>query len=268
MTVADSFDAASRSIEENRRALLAAVAAGGTAGRQAYEQARNEVGQLRGSAIQAALADAGRRGAPQGMLDQISSQVGQGYDRQLSGMAASQGSRDATFAQQGASGNTYMNEAQAAIPGLRAKAQRQREALQAEAMEKAQERAMKLELAQMQMQKAMQDDDNPLELARYQLQLNEHNAAMEDRGRAIQEPRMKAQRDAVTNKVTGIGTKQPKILTEFKFAVENNPDDVEGALAHVRNLREEARTGRRRVFKKDGSYGVLEGLLREFYKQG
>ena len=268
--MADAFDAASRSVEDQRRALLAAVAAGGTAGRQAYEQSRAEIGQLRGSAIQAALAQAGGRGAPQGVLDEISGQVGQGYDRQLSGMAASQGSRDATFAQQGASGNVYMDQAQAGIPALRFRAQRQKEQLEAEAFEKAEERAMKLaqgdqdlEIGRMQLKKAEQGDDNPLELAKLGMAQEKQDWERQARDEEINGPGRDAYRKSVHGQVQEMGKRQPKILTEFDFAVNRNTN-LEGALAHVRNLR----TDGRRVFKKDGSYGVLEGLLRDFYARG
>jgi len=269
--VPDSFDAASASVEEQRRALLAAVAAGGTQGRQAYQQAQAEVGALRQNAIRAALAEAGQRGAPQAVQDQISAQVGQGYDRQLSGMAASQGSRDAEYAQRGAAGNSYMDQVQGAIPVLRAQAQQQKEELQAKAMADAEERALKLDLGKMQLMKAMQggsDTENPIALAKLQMAQEEHDWKGQERQAAIDGPKIDDWRKGVYDRVTKMG--QPKIQREFEFATSENPmgEGLDAALAHVRNLRNEAASGGRHVFKKDGSYGVLENLLREFYSRG
>lgn len=257
--MADEFDAASRSIEDQRRALLAAVAAGGSAGRQAYEQARAEVGQLRGNAIKAALAEAGGRGAPQAVLDQISSQVGQGYDRQLSGMAAAQGSRDATFASQGASGQSYMSEAQAAIPSIRARAMRQREVLEAKAYEEAQERAMRLDLGKMQLQKAAAgDDDNALKLAQFGIQQEKHGWDQEAREAERVTGERQGHRNRVTQNVLALDNKG----TIFEFDKAGAFGDLDTALAYVRRL-------------KDGylknqkiSRQVLDRRVREYFAKG
>ncbi len=234
----DTFDAASRSVEEQRRATLAAIAAGGSAGRAALDQARAEVGALKGNAIRAALAEAGSRGAPQAVLDQISGQVGQGYDRQLSGMAASQGSREADLARQGSDLNSYMGQVQGAIPVLRARAQQQKEALAAKAMEEAQERAMRLQLGEMQVEKArmgLEDDDtgNPLALAKLGMAQEEHDWKREAREAERGANEVQAHRNRVTRNVLALDNKG----TVFEFDKAGATGDLDTALAYIRRLK-------------------------------
>lgn len=250
--MSDYFDAASRSVEENRRALLAAVAAGGTAGRQAYEQARAEVGQLRSNAIRAALAEAGQRGAPQGVLDQISAQVGQGYDRQLSGMAAAQGSRDAQYAQRGTAGDSYMSQVQAAIPALRAKAQRQKEALEAKAMQEAEERALRLELGRMNLLKSMQGDTlDPIKV-------EEHEWKAEERAAARANAEIERHRNAIYTRAQA--AESP--MTFFEFDKAARLGDYQAALAYANRLKPGY------LKNQKISRDVLMRRIREFYAKG
>lgn len=134
--MADTFDQASNQIDQQRLALLSAIAQYGSQGRDAYSKAMSDLGTQRQGEIGAALASANSRGAPQGLLDSLSSQIGGVYDRQNANLAAGQAAAGSRIADIGANADAYASQVKQSIPALRTQYQAKLAALQQAASQK------------------------------------------------------------------------------------------------------------------------------------
>lgn len=115
----DYYDAAQAENERAKRASLEAMAQYGSRGREGLDSAQAELDTYRQKALDAALADATARGAPQGALDEIRARIsGPSY---LSGsvLAGQRGQLESDLARQSAANSTYFDQGAAAIPALR-----------------------------------------------------------------------------------------------------------------------------------------------------
>jgi hypothetical protein len=131
--MADTYDEAGSQIDQQKAAQLAAMAQYGSQGQSAFIQAQNDVRSQREMAINAAIADAARRGAPQAIQDQLRSQIGQPYDRRLSDMTSAAGMAGYDQARRLADIEGYFGQVKASIPALRSIGQSKLADLQAKA---------------------------------------------------------------------------------------------------------------------------------------
>ncbi len=131
--MADAFDAATTKIDQSRLALLTAIRQAGTAGKAAYEAGQADLAAQRQSAVAAALAAAGGRGAPEALSGQLSQTVAQPYDRARASLTAGLASRQGDLAARQANSESYLGEVAAAVPITRAAAERQLAELRARA---------------------------------------------------------------------------------------------------------------------------------------
>lgn len=123
--MADFWETAAKTNSDTRSALISAIATQGSNARSSLDQAQKAIQQQKAAALSAALSAAQQRGAPQGMQDETAATIGTGYDRRLADLASSGASRQASFDNMAASAGTYFDEANAAIPVLRARQQQQ-----------------------------------------------------------------------------------------------------------------------------------------------
>jgi hypothetical protein len=121
--MADALDAVSGDVAARTKALLSAVATGGTAGLKAYEQSIASTGQAKTDAVTRAQQRAGLIGGPeaQGFEGQASS----AYDRGLSNLGNARGSFEANMAHLGSAHKNYLDQVGAAVPLVRADTQKQ-----------------------------------------------------------------------------------------------------------------------------------------------
>lgn len=122
--MADAYDAAQTALNQQKAAMLAAMAQNGSQGRALYDQSQADLANQRSNAVNGALADAQRRGAPSGMLDLISSEVGAPYARRSMDIDSSHQAQDQWLSNLGLAHSAYMDQASAAIPTLRAQSER------------------------------------------------------------------------------------------------------------------------------------------------
>jgi len=121
--VADAYDSAQQQINNQKAALLAAMAAQGTQGKNYYDATQADLAAQRSAAVAQALQEAQNRGAPANLLASIQSQVEAPFSR------ASTNVNNGAIAEQtwrnnlGDATANYMDQQVAAIPGLRIIAQ-------------------------------------------------------------------------------------------------------------------------------------------------
>jgi len=163
--MADSFDAAGTKIDEQKRALLAAMAQAGSAGKAAYEQAQARIAAQRQASLAAALDGANERGLSPELQEQLSSRIAAPLDRQAADLSASQASYAGHQATIQAASESYLGEAQAAIPSLRARSERQVAALRAQAEQEEADRQLKRQLAEFGFLRGQTDFENDKVLA-------------------------------------------------------------------------------------------------------
>jgi hypothetical protein len=163
--MADSFDAAGTKIDEQKRALLAAMAQAGSAGKAAYEQAQARIAAQRQASLAAALDGANERGLSPELQEQLSSRITAPLDRQAADLSASQASYAGHQATIQAASESYLGEAQAAIPSLRARSERQVAALRAQAEQDEADRQLKRQLAEFGFLRGQTDFENDKVLA-------------------------------------------------------------------------------------------------------
>lgn len=133
----DAFGAAQSTIDASKLSLLKAIQAAGTQGRAAYEAGQADLAAQRQTAVQAAIAAAGGRGAPAELQGQLAQSVGQPYDRNIASLRAGAASREGDLVARRANTESYLGEVSAAMPVVRAAAERQLAELRARAAEKA-----------------------------------------------------------------------------------------------------------------------------------
>lgn len=118
--MADQFAAAQAAAADQKRALLAAMATGGTAAADAYKAAQADTSAARQSAVQGALAAAAQRGAPAELQSQLQATISAPFDRQNANLSQAAASRAADMAQRGTADAAYFDQASAAAPVMRA----------------------------------------------------------------------------------------------------------------------------------------------------
>lgn len=133
----DAFGAAQSTIDQSRLSLLKAMQAAGSQGRAAYEAGQADLAAQRQSAVGAAIAAAGGRGAPAELQGQLAQTVAQPFDRNIASLRAGAASREGDLAARRANTESYLGEVSAAMPVVRAQAERQLAELRARAAEKA-----------------------------------------------------------------------------------------------------------------------------------
>lgn len=117
--MADVYDEASGKIDENKRAMLAAMAQSGTAGAAAYQQAQAEIAAQQQAAVQAALGGAAQYLASPQQRSQMEATIGAPYQRYQADLSAAQAYGAQSRANQEAANSAYFEQAKAAIPALR-----------------------------------------------------------------------------------------------------------------------------------------------------
>ena len=163
--MADPFDSAASKIDEQKRAVLAAMAQAGSAGKAAYEQARTRIAAQRQAALAAALGGADERGLNPELQAQLSAKITAGLDRQAADLSASEASYAGQQSTIGQASDSYLSEAAAAIPSLRARSERQVAALRAKAEEDEADRQLKRQLAEFGFARDQTDFENDQVLA-------------------------------------------------------------------------------------------------------
>lgn len=123
MSPPDPLDAVSSDVASRAKAILTAVATGGTYGLKAYEQSIASTGLAKTDAITRAQERAGLIGGPeaQGFEGQASS----AYDRGISNLSGARAGFEANMTQLGAAHKNYLDQVNAAVPLVRADTQRQ-----------------------------------------------------------------------------------------------------------------------------------------------
>lgn len=121
--MADALDAVSPDVAGRTRALLQAVATGGTAGLRAYESGQQALTQSKTDAVTRAQTRAGLIGGPE--AQGFESQAVQVYDRGLGNLASARSGFEANMAQLGTAHKNYLDQVAAAVPLVRADTQRQ-----------------------------------------------------------------------------------------------------------------------------------------------
>lgn len=112
----DAYDRATTTTADAKQALLAAVAAGGSAGKAEYDRQAAQSTAAKTTALQAALAAAASRGAPQATQDAISAQISRPYDEAASARDSASANWQNYFNAQGTAGGAYLDRVSAAIP--------------------------------------------------------------------------------------------------------------------------------------------------------
>lgn len=111
-----SFQNAQQRTDEQKRALLSAIAQHGSAGKQQYDQAQQELNQGRTAAVNEAATRAGAIGAPAEYLAQARQQAASGYDMRSTDLAQNQAAFGADMERQGATNEQFFGQLGAAIP--------------------------------------------------------------------------------------------------------------------------------------------------------
>lgn len=155
--MADAYDAAKNETDQARRGLLAAIAQGGTAARQAYEQQQAQLQAQRAASLDQIARDSGVIGAPEAQLADLRRRIAGSYDTRIGALGDAAASRSAELAQQQAAGEAYLGKVDAALPVLKAQGDRQLAQLRADAEEKARDRDLQQMLAEMRLQGAAMD---------------------------------------------------------------------------------------------------------------
>ncbi|MFP5376115.1 MAG: hypothetical protein ACLGIO_04940 [Acidimicrobiia bacterium] len=135
--MAGAFDAANATIEAQRKALLSAMATAGTAGAEAVKAAQADLAARRQAAVAAAQAAAGGRDAPAALQAQLGSTIATPYDASAAALTAGAASRTGDLAARQANTESYLGEVSAAMPVVRAQAERQLAELRARAAREA-----------------------------------------------------------------------------------------------------------------------------------
>ncbi|MGH9266739.1 MAG: hypothetical protein ACRD0D_01025 [Acidimicrobiales bacterium] len=125
--MADTYDSARANVDEQRRALLAAMARYGSEAARLTDEAASAIAQDRRRALAAVAAEAGAIGAPQAVTEANQARLGGAYDRYTTDLAAARAARGSDVAAQSAAGESYLAQASAAVPVL---AERTRRALE------------------------------------------------------------------------------------------------------------------------------------------
>lgn len=120
--MADALDAVSPDVEARKRALLEAVASGGTAGLKAYESSQQGLQTARGQAIDAASGLANLIGGPESQG--FAPQAGSVYDRRIADLGVNRDAWTQNFAARGAANKNYLDQVAAAVPLVRAQTER------------------------------------------------------------------------------------------------------------------------------------------------
>jgi hypothetical protein len=107
------FDSAGMQIDSSKKALLEAVATGGTAGKQAFDAAQAQAAQAK----QEAVARAAERSSLLGIGGDNQTFLG-AYDARANQMGVNRANFESGLAQTQASGESYMEKARASIPIL------------------------------------------------------------------------------------------------------------------------------------------------------
>lgn len=155
----DSYNEAQGALEQQRRDYLAAMAQAGTRGAQEYTQAQADLNGQKTAAVQAALAEAARRGAPAGMQQSIQYQTSRPFDNRVADLTSSNASHSASFGANQSAGDTVIQQAIANIPALRALSERQARELQFKQQQADQQNALDTQLKNVDLQIAQANRD-------------------------------------------------------------------------------------------------------------
>jgi hypothetical protein len=117
--VGDYYETAGQDLDQNKAALLAAIAQHGSQAGAAMQQAKDEIARQRAAAIQAALGEAAHFGGAPNQTADVEQRIGAPYDRRLADLGSADASRQASFGDLSSSAGTYMDEAKASLPALR-----------------------------------------------------------------------------------------------------------------------------------------------------
>lgn len=135
--MADPFSDASSTVDDSQRQLLAALAEGGTQGRQRFEASQAQLRADKEAAVKQALLESALRGAPAAMQQLTASRISAPYDQRISDLGTAQSDLERRLAGMQASGQQYFAEAKGAIPVIQAQALRDAQAREAAAAAKA-----------------------------------------------------------------------------------------------------------------------------------
>jgi len=167
-TVLDQLQGAN---EEQRRAALAALAAAGQRGVDAYMSAQGTVGDAQTQALDRARQSAGSAGLDANAQAQLNTIIGQPGDRSKQQLSAAQGQYTADNAARQAATSAYFNEVNAAVPMIKADADG-KVALAKQAAE--------AQLAQQQLEAQRAQEEHAAKMAEYQARLAQIQAAQAD----------------------------------------------------------------------------------------
>lgn len=120
----DYLDSAREATEARKRETLNALATAGTGGVDALEAARGEVRAAQDAALDQAMRTAAQRGAPAGAQAEIERLIREPGDRAVQALAANKGAFLADMSRRAGRTEDYMAQAQAAVPVIRAAADR------------------------------------------------------------------------------------------------------------------------------------------------
>lgn len=154
--------AAQDQIQAQKRALLENMAQNGTAAaQQTYAQAQADVAAQKAQTIKAALAEAGRAGAPPEAAAGITSKLSAPYDRRALDLSSSATSHQQLLGTMSQANDEYLQQASSAVPALQALVDRKIAELRADAADKAAQR----QFAAQQHQWAMEEHQARLDAA-------------------------------------------------------------------------------------------------------
>lgn len=255
---ATHMDAAAQEVERRRRETLAAMAQGGQAAREAYEQGIAQVGAYRGQAIDSIIGQSSAMAAGPEADAVLRSIAGDPGLRSMQAMSSANARTQADMARQQANLDTFYGGSQAVIPVLRAdadrtiaierekQAQKERERLEREAGQK----SATLSERQAAVRGRVDREVEMLESELAQLQGEQATA---------KNPRYYKQ-DAMRDAAKA-PDRDPAPIAARKAAIENRLRELEGEKA---NYTEETRHVRERQvapeygFTEDEAYGFFE----------
>lgn len=210
MPMTDAFGGAESSVDAQRKALLAAVAQQGKAGRLAYDEQVKAAEAARQEAVKAASSRAGAVSAPDALVKQLQQGSSELADRYTRDAAAATTAYDQEQARMTGANATYMDQVRAAIPLSRQVATARKQEAEA---------ARQAALADEQRRRQWEMEDRQSRLADAQ---RERGWSLEDR--AYEESQRKAKDAGVT-----VAPRNPQSAGK---AVGLSPKDVKSITSH------------------------------------
>lgn len=224
-TTLSAFDTAQQQTEVQRKALLDAVASGGAAGAQAYQQqqAQNQAMRQQAVANAAGAAQGSPLGLVQGGLASLQAPVARDAALRDAELGQAQSTLQNDLARQQSSGDDYFNRMQQAIPVTESRTRMGVEQIIREQEEAARERALQMQMAELQLQGQRESVAAQREARAFENQMRQQELAARNNPKLMDpmereqlaalkgENRRNAELDALETAIAGFGKGNPDL---------------------------------------------------------